>query len=48
MWQYLYNIERMVSNTIRGFDSREWLIFLGIVVVVGIFCMRGYGSRRNY
>jgi hypothetical protein len=48
MWHCINQLERMLSSTISRLDTRDWLVFLAVVVAVGIFCMRGYGSRKNY
>jgi hypothetical protein len=29
-------------------DAQDWLLALLAVVVIGVFCMRGFGSRSNY
>jgi len=29
-------------------DAQHWLLALLAVVVVGFFCMRGFGSRSDY
>ncbi len=29
-------------------NMREWALLSVIVVVAGFFCLRGFGSRRNY
>jgi hypothetical protein len=30
------------------FSAQEWLLLLLAVIVVGFFCLRGFGSRSNY
>jgi hypothetical protein len=27
---------------------QQWLLVLGVVIVVGVLCLRGFGSRSNY
>ena len=28
--------------------TQHWMLVLGAVLVLGFFCMRGFGSRSNY
>lgn len=46
MWHYIDKLEYTFSSTVSRMDTRDWIVFLGVVVVLGILCMRGYGSRR--
>jgi len=39
---------REVMRFIEGMDAQDWLLALLAVVVVGVFCMRGFGSRSDY
>jgi hypothetical protein len=39
---------RDVVRFIEQMDTQDWLLALLAVVVVGLFCMRGFGSRSNY
>jgi hypothetical protein len=39
---------RSVSNFVVRMDMQEWAIVGACLVVVGVMCMRGYGSRSNY
>ncbi len=43
----LNSVDRTI-NSVEHFDTRDWLILLVIVVAVGLFCMRGFGSRSSY
>ena len=29
-------------------DIQQWLILLLVVIVLGFFCLRGFGSRTGY
>ena len=42
------HFSRDVIRFIERMDSQDWLLTLVAVVVVGLFCMRGFGSRSNY
>ena len=39
---------RDVMRFIERMDAQDWLLALVAVVVVGLFCMRGFGSRSDY
>jgi len=41
---YLDQLTRYVSRM----DFQQWLLVLVGVIVVGLVCLRGYGSRSNY
>ncbi len=44
MW-HVYNTALRHAN---GFDTQEWLIVFAITVGLGVFLLRGFGSRKNY
>lgn len=44
MWQVYYSVMQSLDH----FSRREWLAVLAVVVVIGFFCMRGFGSRTTY
>jgi len=41
-----------VSNTVfrwaESLNMSQWLLVLLVVVAVGAFCLKGFGSRSNY
>ena len=39
---------REAMRFVEQMDKQEWVLALMAVVVVGLICMRGYGSRSNY
>ena len=39
---------REAMRFIEHMDTQHWLLALLGVVVVGLICMRGFGSRSNY
>jgi len=44
-------IERMsdkMTSLVGRMDGTDWLVVVSLVIVIGIFCMRGHGSRVNY
>ena len=44
MWRWYYAFNREIQNL----DREDWFLVLCCVVVVGFFCMRGFGSRAGY
>ena len=44
----LRELWREVWQFINGLDAQEWLFVLLGVVVIGLICLRGFGSRTNY
>lgn len=44
MWQLYHSLLR----TANGWDTHEWMIVFGIVVAIGVFALRGFGSRSHY
>ncbi len=39
---------RDAVRVINSMDPQEWLLVLLGVIVVGLFCLRGFGSRSRY
>lgn len=39
---------RDAMRLINAMDPQEWLLVLLGVIVVGLFCLRGFGSRSRY
>lgn len=44
MWNY-YNV---VMREVMGFTMTDWYVFSAVCVVLGVLCMRGFGSRKSY
>jgi len=44
MSHYYWEFMRLID----GMGPREWFWTLAAVIVVGIFCLRGFGSRSHY
>jgi hypothetical protein len=38
----------LVLNYAYKLSPQEWVLVLAIMIVLGIFCLRGFGSRSNY
>jgi O-antigen/teichoic acid export membrane protein len=39
---------REILRFIDRMGPTEWVLVLGVVIVIGFFCMKGFGSRSNY
>ncbi|HUY32069.1 MAG TPA: hypothetical protein VMV69_04750 [Pirellulales bacterium] len=37
-----------VMQTVSHFGPQEWLFSLLGVVAIGVFCMQGFGSRKDF
>jgi hypothetical protein len=37
-----------VMRTIDRMGTEEWALALGGLIIVGLICMRGFGSRSGY
>ncbi len=48
MLEYLMNVGGRISDAIGSLDRMQWFyVFVG-AVIIGILCMRGFGSRKDY
>ena len=45
MWSDYYN---SVMRAVAGLGPNEWLVVMIAVVLLGFFCMKGFGSRSDY
>jgi hypothetical protein len=41
-------IIKKALSYVSHFGPQEWLLSFVAVVAIGIFCMRGFGSRASY
>ena len=48
MTSFLQIALNKVSNLVTQMSMTEWTIAGACLIVVGIICMRGYGSRSTY
>jgi hypothetical protein len=44
VWHYLDVFTRSAAQL----DRQHWVILSVLVLVMGLICMRGFGSRSNY
>jgi hypothetical protein len=48
MHGYVSELKRETMQFIVGMDRNEWFVAFGLLVLIGFFCMRGFGSRTSY
>jgi hypothetical protein len=48
MSQLFWTYYREAVQALGRMQAEHWAGLAVVVVVVGLFCMRGYGSRANY
>lgn len=39
---------RQILRVIDRLGPTEWVLVLGVVIVIGFFSMKGFGSRSDY
>ncbi len=44
----LTNYFHSLMSRINHLDSQDWLMVGAVVVGIGLFCMKGFGSRSTY
>jgi hypothetical protein len=48
MSEFYHTLERETMHVIMQMDRNHWLIVFGVLLAIGVFCMRGFGSRTSY
>jgi hypothetical protein len=48
MWNHVRNALSPIFKWTGKLDESEWFFIFVAVVVVGLFCLRGFGSRSSY
>jgi len=48
MLEKLFDLGGHVTRHVGHLDRNQWLLVMACVVVVGLFCFRGFGSRTDY
>ena len=48
MQSYYHQAKREFMQVIMHMEIDHWLIVFGVLVVIGVICMRGFGSRTSY
>ncbi len=44
----LSHLYHQTERFLERLEPRHWVIILAGMIVVGLFCLRGFGSRSNY
>jgi hypothetical protein len=48
MWYQIQTLLAGVQQQARHLSREEWLVVFVVAVVIGVLCMRGFGSRTRY
>jgi hypothetical protein len=48
MLDKLFDIGGVVIKQVGELSHMQWLMVMALAVVVGLVCLRGYGSRKSY
>jgi hypothetical protein len=48
MMYYFNEIYYQLLHYANRLSPQQWVLLLAIMLFLGIFCMRGYGSRSKY
>lgn len=48
MWNQIEPYLRPVFRCCASLDRQEWIFVFIAALVLGYFCMKGFGSRANY
>jgi hypothetical protein len=48
MWYQIEQTLRPLFRVCQNLDRQEWIAVFVVALVVGFFCMRGFGSRSKY
>jgi hypothetical protein len=48
MIQYMNRLCDHALRYVGHLTPQEWLLVLAVVVLLGLICMRGFGSRSSY
>lgn len=44
----LYKLQAAADHMANSWSLWEWSVFAGIMCLLGVICMRGYGSQKSY
>ncbi len=48
MADFVYRSLDQLTRHAGHFDRQHWVLLSVVVLVMGLICMRGFGSRTNY
>lgn len=43
-----WHLARVVENTVLSWEFKEWAVIAAFLVLFGCFCLKGFGSRKDY
>ena len=44
----MYDLYRSTMRAVERFDTQDWMLVMICAVIIGFFCLRGFGSRSGY
>ena len=44
----MYKLQSALDHMANSWSLMQWMIFAGIMCLLGFICMRGYGSQKSY
>ena len=44
----MYEYYRAAMGTMEGLSTQQWTVLMFLLIIVGFFCMKGFGSRTTY
>jgi choline-glycine betaine transporter len=44
----IHKLQAAVEHMANHWSLMEWMVFAGIMCLLGFICMRGYGSQKSY
>ena len=48
MVDMVWDVLEKIACHLTGLDRQHWILLSVIALVVGVVCLRGFGSRTNY
>ncbi len=48
MWRYVEIAQSALFRLANNMTMAHWGFLAAVLVTVGVICMRGYGSRKDY
>jgi hypothetical protein len=46
--RFFAKIRDAFNHAAVSWTMREWIVLTAAMLIVGVICMRGYGSRKSY
>jgi len=48
MWHFIERHCAPLFRCLSGLDRQEWIVVFAGALIIGYFCMKGFGSRTDY